>query len=294
MKQLTLSTFPQIKNTSPSTITQPLDIVVKGLLTPLDMVQDKSRLPLWSPAKYSGTRCIANTVSIDFLVYDIDDGIAPQSAWLLFKDHAVMVHSSYSHSAAHHKYRVIIPLAESIPVNAWSFASYAAYQYWETIVGRGEPDLNALKDPSRAYYRYSKQSNLHNADYSPGPLFKLDYGHVSGHDIANWKPIKQEIKKKEPIIRKKRRVLRAKARNTRDLAEQQYRRPDNRLMAAHRLGAKIVGNEARYITCPQCSRNSVHFSIDINLPSSTLWPKCNHKSCSFYSSLVDLVGGYNE
>jgi len=65
-----------------------------------------------------------------------------------------------------------------------------------------------------------------------------------------------------------------------------------RAAAADRLGAKVVGNTARSIICPACSKPDVFFSIDLSLPNSQKWPKCNHEnSCGYWGSFEDLLGG---
>lgn len=279
---ITLSTFPNIKSNKPKTITRPLEVIVESLLKPLEGVGSKDSVSLWSPTVFSGTRSRANAVSVGMLVYDIDDGIAPVDSWRLFHKNMVLCHTSYSHKANHHKYRIILPLYEPIPAEDWPRASIAAKEYWDHIVGRGEPDSKALKDVARIYYRYAIPRNqytaghplkyLHTDWFHYGDLLKLEYKHVDLVEPSkSIKPYKINGKRSMQDV----------------VLDKSFR-----IAAAEKLGARIVGNEARYITCPNCNRKSVHFSIDLSFPQSYKWPTCNHDGkCKYWGNFEDLLGG---
>ena len=282
MKNILLSLFPNIKTNKPRQISRPLDIVIQSLLSPLQGITEKQSISLWSPTTFEGTRSGANARYVSMLVYDIDDGIAPYSSWRLFTDYCVLAHTSFSHSAAHHKYRIILPLATPIPAGDWSRASIAARELWDFTVGRGEPDNKALKDVARVYYRYAHKLNNHSVckdhplynlqqeDYHLGPLLDLDYSHI-------------EIPKVQPRT--------YKPMGKRSMQDVMLDRTF-RAAAADKLGAKIVGNNARNILCPNCNRNTVYFSIDLSLPNATKWPTCNHdRNCKYWGSFEDLLGG---
>ena len=280
-QQFFLSIFPNIKTNKPKQISRPLDIVIQSLLTPLEGVTQKQSISLWSPTSFEGTRSGANARSVSMLVYDIDDGVAPFSSWRLFADYCVLAHTSFSHSAAHHKYRIILPLATPIPAGDWNRASIAAKELWDSTVGRGEPDPKALKDVARIYYRYAhplKDASrgkdhplyqLQQHEYWEGPLLDLDYSHI---EIPKVQP-----KSYKPLGKRSMQDV---------MLDTTFR-----AAAADKLGAKIVGNNARGILCPSCNRPDVFFSIDLALPNSQKWPKCNHEhSCAYWGSFEDLLG----
>ena len=63
-----------------------------------------------------------------------------------------------------------------------------------------------------------------------------------------------------------------------------------RMSVASRMGATIAGDEAKYIMCPSCGKNSVHFSISM-INTDYKWASCNHqKTCRWYGSLNELLG----
>jgi hypothetical protein len=286
-----LSLFQHTKDNKPKTIERPLDCIIDSLTRPLDGVTSKDSIPLWSPTIFEGTRSGANAKEIGFLVYDIDDGVAPVSCWRLFVDTVVICHTSFSHKPKHHKYRIIIPLEKPIPAKDWDRASIAGKEYWDSVVGRGEPDPKALKDVARIYYRYAiplsdpaleewdpRRSKFnHTAVYwDDQPLLNLDYSHVE---------IKKPEYKAKPLPRSGKIRL-----------DDAVLDPEFRLEMAYRAGAQVKTTHkgcrtAKYITCPACTKNSVVFSVDLDLPTSIKWPKCNHENtCGWWGTFADLMG----
>tara|TARA_R110000823_G_scaffold114247_1_gene236379 strand:- start:494 stop:1345 length:852 start_codon:yes stop_codon:yes gene_type:complete len=280
MRPINLSTFTGTKDNKPRKITENIDNITKALLYPIPNIKSKGELPMWSPTIFKGTRSGANAIHVSFLVYDIDDGLAPIDAWRLFTDTAVICHSSWSHAPHWHKYRIIIPLANPVPAEYWHIAHVAALEYWDLVVGRGAPDMKALKDVARCYYRYSVPDSLDISPKTPreyhqthahieAPLLFLDYSHIKIEEKKQYKPQKtQKICMSEVMIN-----------------------PVFRSAAADKLGSKVVGNTARYITCPLCKRDSVYFSINLDMPNAQKWPKCNHEnSCSWWGNFESLLG----
>ena len=279
MNESFLSLIPHLKSNKPQTLKRPIHIIAQSLTTPIKGIAHKNDIPLWSPTVFNGNRSGANAIQVFHLVYDVDDGIAPFSTWRLFSDHYVIAHTSFSHKPEHHKYRIIIPLALSIPASDWSRACIAAKEHWDNTVYRGEPDNKALKDVARIYYRYAHKSQLdkndpkqdiHRSVVHPGPLFELDYKHI-------------KIEKKQTVPYKT-----AGKKSMQDIMLDR----NFRMAAADKLGAKIQGNNARGIICPNCNRATVYFSIDLSLPNAKKWPTCNHDAnCKYWGSFIDLLGG---
>ena len=165
-----LTTFNHVKANRGKTIEVDIDGLRRGLLGSMGILDDKNQLPLWSPSTFThGHRNKANTIAIHHLVFDMDDGIAPLDSWRLFTDWTVLVHTSFSHKPHHHKYRIILPLAEPIPGADWDRAAVAASRLWTDVIGRGEPDPKALKDRARVYFRYGIPSSEQSEDHPQHP-----------------------------------------------------------------------------------------------------------------------------
>lgn len=291
-----LTTFNHVKANRGRTITVDMDGLIKGLLGNMGTLADKQQIPLWSPATFmNGHRNKMNTISIHHLVFDMDDGIAPIDSWRLFTRWTVLAHTSYSHKPHHHKFRIILPLKNPINGPDWDRAAIAAQRLWTNIVSptkrmiegnevqmSGVPDPKALKDRARVYFRYAHPSSehptthpqhpnhIHQTHCHIGQLLDLDYS---------------DIIIQQPRPRTTTRVYQNGKANIKDVF-MDYR---FRLRVANELGATIQGNEARYILCPSCSRQSVHFSIEPSLTNSYKWPTCNHQnSCGWWGSFTDL------
>ncbi len=300
MKPLTfrLSLFNNRFDNVPKTLSRTIDLI--GLsLTQAGPPVGKNNLPLWSPTLYGDgdRRAKSAAREITMLVYDMDDGLAPIDSWRLFSAYTVICHSSYSHSPAHHKYRIILPLNKPIPSKDWKRAAKAATELWIDTVGRGEPDQKALKDPSRMYYRYSvpdaskyevsdpsnpwnyHQSHFHRAYQDDGldKYLDLDYSH-----IEEEKPAKIGNTHEGRAIRDKKDRI-----DVNDaMLDTEFRRA-----IAHRMSAKMYDNEARYMLCPSCGENSVHFAVSLVYPGVSKWAQCNHEhSCKWWGSVGDLLG----
>ena len=283
IKSFRLSLFPSRYSNKPKTIERPLDIAIQSLLTPVTGVSKKDSVPLWSPTIFNGNRSGDNAYQISMLVYDMDDGVVPFSSWRLFGDHCVLAHTSFSHTPQYHKYRIILPLEKPIPARDWSRASIAALRLWKDVVGRGEPDPKALKDIARMYYRYSiplsgdlpkgdprRAEEYHQAHFVAGPLLNLDYSCIE-------EPKKVQIREYK---------ITEKVSMEDVMLDSSFR-----AAIADRLGAKIVSNAAKGIICPSCGRPDVVFSIDLAMPNSIKWPKCNHENkCKWWGSFEMLMG----
>ncbi len=285
-----LSTFNNLLNTQSENHTMTFAQLCKGFTTTPGglFIKEKQKLPLWSPTIFRNQkRSGQNADRIYFLVYDIDDGFTPFDTWRLFHEYHVIAHTSFSHKPHHHKYRIILPLLNPIPAYDWNRASVAAKALWDVIVGAGEPDSSALNDRARAYFRYGVPmtpspemtahhplfpSNYHQTAWNVGRPFNLEYEHVT---------VKEPVKKKYvPKVYS----------NGKAAISEVMMDPNFRLAFANKAAATIQSNEARYIRCPQCGRNSVHFSLDPSIPTSYKWPTCNHaNSCGWYGRFEELL-----
>lgn len=285
-----LSTFSNLLNTQSQNHTMTFAQLCKGFTTTPGklFIKDKQNLPLWSPTIFRNQkRSGQNADRIFFLVYDIDDGFTPFDTWRLFHEYHVIAHTSFSHKPHHHKYRIILPLLHPIPANDWNRASVAAKGLWDVIVGAGEPDSSALNDRARAYFRYGVPMTPSPEMTSQHPLFPSNY-HQTAWNVGRPFNLEYEhVTIKEPV---KRKYVPKVYSNGKAAISEVMMDPNFRLAFANKAAATIQGNEARYIQCPQCGRNSVHFSLDPSIPTSYKWPTCNHaNSCGWYGRFEELL-----
>lgn len=82
----------------------------------------KRDLRLWSPAVYredAAERGSEGVTHVSCLVLDYDAGARIPEATAPFADHFHLVHTTWSHTPAHPKFRVILPLAVPVPAAHW-------------------------------------------------------------------------------------------------------------------------------------------------------------------------------
>jgi hypothetical protein len=285
-KNFTFSTFKHCKDNKAKNHTVDLVTLAKGLLMPMGNKkwESKQELPAWSPTIFqNGQRMGQYANIISMVVFDMDDGLAPFDSWRLFHEWTVLAHTSFSHKPQHHKYRIILPLETPLPAEDWDRISVAMLELWSAVVGRGIPDEKARKDKARIYYRFAipnatgtgpmnVEEYHQTAFHSSGRFLNLDYSHVKIEN-PKPKPIQAQVYQ-----------------NGKAAMSEMMMDPRFRLGMANQLGAKIQGNEARYMLCPGCGRNSMHFSIDPNISNSYKWPHCNHEnSCGWYGNFTKCL-----
>lgn len=293
MFEYSITLFDNIHQRSGRSITMDVDKICQGLSTPIHTsIEDKSRLPLWSPTIFDGTRSTKNAQSISMLVYDMDDGDSSFDVWCLFAQRGwtTIAHTSASHSPNHHKYRVIIPLASPLPKSDWDRVWRASFELWMDVVGIGVPDTKAIKDLARVYFRYgwTRDSKLEMMDGSKvwpqsHPCSPAQY-HRSGYWIGRPLELKYDhIQLPKPKPRPK--FDRTKS-QTLDSAMMD---PQLRERVGINAGGRIVGDYIKHIQCPSCGRKSVFYSIDPSMGNSTKWPSCNRiNKCGWWGKLETL------
>jgi hypothetical protein len=248
---------------------------IEYLLNPRSGHSNKDDLPLWSPTTFTAKRNQENAQQIHWVVYDLDDGLSRFESWELFAQAGltILAHTSFSHTEEKHKYRVALPLVEPIPAKDWPRAFVAAVNFWDDIVGVGKPDQKAISDSARAYYQYATPPDKpFDSAYFSSQLLDLKYDHI---------PEKKKIKR----TGRKRRTYTNGSISLRASLEI----TEVRESIASNLGATIIGNTARKITCPSCGRESVFFSLDLSLGNTKKYPSCNHlNSCGWYGTFEQL------
>jgi len=287
MIKYNISLFDNIRQKNPKNFEGSVDELRRGLLTAVSNGEKaKLDLPLWSPTTFNGSRSMAHAVSISCLVFDIDDGLTNIETWRLFAQSGMTVfaHSSMSHSITTPKYRLILPLYEPIKAEDWEKGWRAGLRLWNDVVGVGEPDLKALKDIARVYFRFAyPMSDITDKSHFMSPYNLLQTYYFIGAPLSLYykdiKLPKKEDKKWTPPAKDA-------PRKYNDL----LREYSVRQKIAYQSGGVIMGSYVHKINCPQCGEQSVYFTIDLNVPNSTFWATCTRKNkCSWYGSIEDLL-----
>ena len=119
-------------------------------LSSFDIRNEKSG-PCWSPTQYApeAKRGNAGVVAVTVAVLDVDDGTDPEAlrTKLVATGLAYLIHSTFSSTPEHSKYRVVVPLAAPVPVAEWS----GVFPRLCALLADGHTDP-ATKDPARIYY----------------------------------------------------------------------------------------------------------------------------------------------
>ncbi len=136
------------------------------------VIADKHSGKLWSPTIYAdgANRKSTNVVAITALVVDVDDGTPFAELEAKLAPFHYVVHTSHSHTPAHPKYRVVLPLATPVVSTEWPHV----WQRLNLFVD-GHAD-RATKDPARMYFLPSMPSGAegHFARQNEGRLISID------------------------------------------------------------------------------------------------------------------------
>jgi predicted RNA-binding Zn-ribbon protein involved in translation (DUF1610 family) len=266
-----ISLFPNALSKTPKSLELSLDQLARSLtrfrLYP--NLTDKKMLPAWSPARFQSgtTRSAQNVIDLSCLVLDLDTPPFRPEPWASYW---YIRHSTWSHTEAHPRQRLILPLAKPLPAAKWPVAWAWAQQQ--------EPSLDAhCRDAGRLYFcpALADPNQPHFAEVHPGVLLELV--------LSDPPPPPQPRRRLRVPFSERQRVL-----------EQRLRLdPYTREQFAMGLGALVLGEgsgrRAAKLVCPQCGRASVWFPI-APLRSGKAW--CNHKnSCGWSGNLTELGGG---
>ena len=282
----------------------------------------KERMTAWSPTIFHPKhRKAENALYMYAMVLDIDqkDGPTLQETYTAadtlekitvdwaydyilrdlqhMKIKAVM-HTSYSHTDEHHKFRIVFPLETPIKADekTWKPIYRAAVEWLHQTWEEGLSDKSTC-DPSRAYYTSPHDKNFR-SDTVEGDY--IDW-YSKGDDYKEKERIQQEKRRKEHEHRLKIRESHLKnidrrsqatysdmRRYTYDLLKYDY---NSRYSLAEKLGATIIGNRAERWTCPCCLRNdATYFYLNPTTATSLF---CGHvKSCGDGSGPRYFSPGY--
>lgn len=247
-------------------------------------VPDKRKLPAWSPAIYpdGATRKGSSVVAVSCLALDYDDGTSPEAASETWRQWDHVVHSSYSHTVAAPRFRLVLPFAAAVPVEGWQ-------RVWEWAEQHSGLTIDtSCKDPSRLYFRPFVRR-----DDSPRVAY-----HRRGEPIRiDWRSLPEariERLTREARSRRDTGDLHVPAGSATAEERQRYRwDPAVREGIARSLGMVVSGAgakaRAKGAQCLICGRPSVWFLIE---PVGTTghWAQCEHRnSCGWHGFIDELI-----
>lgn len=256
----------------------------------------------WSPASFVGKRSNENVTKLSCLVLDIDDSITlgQAGANLLIRGIQSYIHTSVSHSSKNHRFRIVLPLADDVSGEQWTFYFRALRTWFNEVYGFANAVFDeSAKDAARAYY-----VGYHTEEWwevsNPGKI--LDWEGRAQDEEAKFK-IEMEQRRKE----QKERLRRAEHNRKKlgnNVSFSDKRRymydvlrndPEARRTFALWLGATIKGGKSgeRAIlwNCPQCRLNDcTFFYID-----PTRYPSayCNHKKTCNWKNSIGYLAEFN-
>lgn len=272
---LALSTFDNAWDTAPKVRSTTVAGLV-GALTRFPQIPttNKLALPAWSPARFAPgrPRCAEAVLDLSCLVLDYDQG-APDAALSAWVGLIAVAHSTWSHTEASPRFRVVVPLARPIPAARWARA-------WAWAITRAPEADVACKDASRLYFRPAVPS-------ADAPRFsRVQVGDLL--DLLSLLPEGPEpapaAALRPPLVVPAR--LRRHAIDVR-LAHD----PASRERVASEVGASLAGEgchrRASGVTCPACGRASVWFYLS---PERLRRARCNHRNtCGWTGPLDELL-----
>lgn len=242
----------------------------------------KLEAPAWSPVLYepSAHRGRAGVRAVSCLVFDYDDGTTIEDARQPWLSHPHLVHTSWSHTEALPKFRLVLPLEHPVPSSAW-------LKTWVHAAARAAGEVDPkCKDPSRLYFLPAvrdERTPFQFIEHDPG-------GALLGLD---WESIPDPPRPQPPRRMAAQRWASSDGR--RDAARTQRLRTDPE--TRRRAGVELAGREqglggsARVtgVRCPSCGRRTVYWFVS---PERMTGAACNHiNSCGWRGPLLSLLTG---
>lgn len=234
---------------------------------------EKAQARSWSPVILGQPhRKCDNVAAVTCLVLDLDSGADLHEAAEPWARWTYLVHTSWSHTPAHPKGRIVLPLAEPVPAEYWA----RAWRWAQGMVG-GLADEQA-KDLSRVYYLPSVS----------GPAAPREAWTHEG-ELLDLRPWDELPELPAPPPRKPVRIYShwPSWKQSRAQKEALEHDPDTRLRAADMLGARVSGDRAKGARCPACGRASVWWLVE---PRTWTGCACDHRgSCGWAGGLHELL-----
>ena len=253
--------------------------LLRDLLTSWNDCAGKSDLPAWSPVRYPpGARRSKRAVEVvSCLVFDVDDGMpiaAAVDAWRT-ADHSFILHTSWSHTADHPKFRIVLPLLEYVPALEWGRGWRAGLALWRSVCGDEWTPDPACSDASRLYYLPG----------APGRSVREVHTHAGDLLELNWAAVPVEVPARRPAVALP--VVVEGGQAERAIRRRLQVDPAARRALGRLLGGAVGEDLIRRVRCPSCSRPSVWWPVD---PARRKTALCNHRnSCGWFGQLDTLA-----
>lgn len=240
-------------------------------LTRFEVYPSKEAAPLWSPTRYAPgtTRGRRNVELVSCLVLDFDSGVGWDEVLPRWAGTALAVHTSWSHTPEHPKWRLVAPLAAPVEGARWGLA-------WHWAAERsGLANDEKCKDASRIYYVPCSRS----AD-AVRVAFVLEGAPVRvPGDVLHPVPRAANPWVDGPP---RRRAERSAAQGRRG---ELYRLDEGaRRELGEQLGGHVAGQAVKGVRCPDCGRPSISWWIPIG---PQLQARCNHRNSCGASFWLD-------
>ena len=239
-------------------------------------MSQKLGAPCWSPARYPDgvARAASRVLDVSCLVLDYDDGTTLKEAHRQWAEWPHVIHTSWSHTAAHPKCRVVVPLLRAIPVASWARAHHWALS--QTTADR------VCKDASRIYFVPS------HPDGALGAWAGVweGSGRMLDLDPATLPPTPDEVSRAIVRARPPRVMSGTPTQIARAASDALKVDADARYRAGEALGAVMTDARADRMPCPGCGRSSVFFMIQ---PGAWNGARCSHRNSCGWAGWVDQL-----
>ncbi len=247
------------------------------------MVLDKSGLPAWSAATFEpGRRRAKDTVvAVSCLVLDYDEGTPIAEVHEAWSPWPHVLHTSWSHTEAHAKSRVVLPF--EVPIAAVSWPRVFAW-----ALTRAPSIDRRCSDPSRLWFvpaiRSAEWPFVSKVWDEPSNLLRLE--------PENLPPAPAEHPPKLTLVRRESGPP-PRVRADRQLGEAQRAlkaSPDARRRAGEALGGRVCGGgdgeRIDQVVCPACGRLSVWWPVS---PRTTVKALCHHRASCGWTGFLDTL-----
>lgn len=238
-------------------------------------VADKRHLPAWIPAHFKGAGREDHDVDeVTCLVFDYDSGIELNTALAPWEGYAAAWYSTWSHSPAIPKFRLVFPLDIAIPAERWPDA-----WRWAASVAVG---IDAkCKNASRIYFlpAVPHLNSERFAGSRTGALLRMSFRDPPPPPEP-YRPPNRPSTHSQPEWQRKR-----------EIADKLKRDPEARRAAGLFLGGRVEARGVvKGVRCPGCGRPSLWWPLQPTGPGKAL---CEHigGSCGATFWLDELIEG---
>lgn len=231
---------------------------------------DKTQTPCWSPASYprGARRRKRDVQGISLLVFDCDDGTPVEAVQAAFSRWSHIGHTSWSHTLAAPKWRLILPLAEPVPGHHWPAAFAAALRMWSTLMPTGSQPDRRCRDASRLFFLpvWREEQDERVSWAASGEALRLSFDPAEQLAAAPQPKRRWQLK---PALRHRLRT---------DL--------NTRAALGYLMGGSIETGLVSSIDCPGCKRPSARWSMD---PARGAEAYCGDLACGWSGPLDALA-----